>query len=107
MLPIAGSKRSYPVLTEYATAAPQPVIEAIETGPREEAGRRSRTQFLATRFGKRMVEPIKAIHLVEEGRPIETMFDVTVAATAHARSIPNTDERLEIEREAGQLLQAA
>jgi hypothetical protein len=64
-------------------------------------------QFLATRFGKRMVEPIKAIHLVEEGRPIETMFDVTVAATAHARSIPNTDKRLEIEREAGQLLQAA
>jgi hypothetical protein len=35
------------------------------------------------------------------------MFDVTVAATAHARSIPNTDKRLEIEREAGQLLQAA
>jgi hypothetical protein len=64
-------------------------------------------QFLATRFGKRMVEPIKAIHLVEEGRPIETMFDVTVAATAHARSIPNTDKRLEIEREAGQVLQAA
>ena len=28
-------------------------------------------QFLATRFGKRMVEPIKAIHHVEEGRPIE------------------------------------
>ena len=54
-----------------------------------------------------MVEPIKTIHLVEEGRPIETMFDVTVAATAHARSIPNTDKRLEIEREAGQLLQAA
>jgi hypothetical protein len=33
------------------------------------------------------------------------MFDVTVAATAHARSIPNTDKRLEIERTAGQLLQ--
>jgi hypothetical protein len=32
---------------------------------------------------------------------------VTVAATAHARSIPNTDKRLDIEREAGQLLQAA
>jgi hypothetical protein len=29
------------------------------------------------------------------------------AAAAHARSIPNTDKRLEIEREAGQLLQAA
>jgi hypothetical protein len=63
--------------------------------------------FLASRFGKRMVEPIKAIHLTEEDRPIETMWDVTVAATAHARSIPNTDKRLEIERAAGDLLKAA
>jgi hypothetical protein len=54
-----------------------------------------------------MVEPIKAIHLAEEGRPIETAWDVTVAATAHARSVPNTDKRLDIEREAGALLNAA
>jgi hypothetical protein len=32
---------------------------------------------------------------------------VTVAATAHARSIPNTDKRLEVEREAGALLKRA
>ena len=54
-----------------------------------------------------MVDPIKAIHLTEEGRPIETMWDVTVAATAHARSIPNTDKRLEVERAAGDLLKQA
>jgi hypothetical protein len=76
------------------------------TGAREKAGH-DLDQFLAARFCKRMVEPIKAVHLVEEGRPIETTFDVTVAGTAHARSVPNTDRRLEIEREVGQLLQAA
>ena len=54
-----------------------------------------------------MVDPIKAIHLIEEGRPIETVWDVTVAATAHARSIPNTDKRLEVERAAGDLLKQA
>jgi hypothetical protein len=95
-----------PVLTEYSHGSPQPIIEAIEQAREKKLGD-DLDQFLATRFGKRMVEPIKAIHLVEEGRPIETMFDVTVAATAHARSIPNTDKRLEVEREAGQLLQAA
>ena len=95
-----------PVLTEYSHGSPQPIIQAIEQAREKKLGD-DLDQFLATRFGKRMVEPIKAIHLVEEGRPIETMFDVTVAATAHARSIPNTDKRLEIEREAGQLLQAA
>jgi hypothetical protein len=54
-----------------------------------------------------MVAPIKAIHETEEGRPIETLWDVTVAATAHARSIKNTDTRLEIERTAGELLKLA
>ena len=54
-----------------------------------------------------MVAPIKAIHETEEGRPIETLWDVTVAATAHARSITNTDARLEIERTAGELLKQA
>ena len=43
----------------------------------------------------------------EEGRPIETVWDVTVAATAHARSVPHTDKRLEIERAAGDLLKTA
>ena len=77
-----------------------------------EAAREKRVQddlnaFLAKRFGQRMVEPIKAIHQVEEERPIETLWDVTVAATALARLIPNNDKRLEIERAAGELLKRA
>ena len=43
----------------------------------------------------------------EEGRPIETLWDVTVAATAHARSLKNNDKRLEIERAAGDVLKLA
>jgi hypothetical protein len=54
-----------------------------------------------------MVAPIKAIHEQEEGRPIETLWDVTVAATAYARSVKNTDARLGIERTAGELLKQA
>ena len=54
-----------------------------------------------------MVAPIKVIHEAEEGRPIETRWDVTVAATAHARSFKNTDAQLELERSAGELLKQA
>ena len=54
-----------------------------------------------------MVEPIKAVHFEGESRPIETVWDATIAATAHARSIPNTDKRVEIERAAGELLKLA
>jgi hypothetical protein len=99
-------EEAVPVLEEYAKGSPQPVMQAIEEA-RSRKVADDLDAFLATRFGKRMVEPIKAIHLTEEDRPIETMWDVTVAATAHARSIPNTDKRLEIERAAGDLLKQA
>src|SRR5205085_162701 len=95
-----------PVLKEYDEGSAQPVMQAIEAA-REKRVQDDLDAFLAKRFGQRMVEPIKAIHLVEEERPIETLWDVTVAATAHARSIPNNDKRLEIERAAGELLKHA
>jgi hypothetical protein len=95
-----------PVLREYSQASAKPVVQAIEDA-RNKHVEANLDQFLANRFGKRMVAPIKAIHETEEDRPIETLWDVTVAATAHARSIKNTDARLEIERTAGELLKQA
>jgi len=95
-----------PVLREYSQASAKPVVQAIEDA-RHKHVEANLDQFLANRFGKRMVVPIKAIHETEEGRTIETLWDVTVAATAHARSIKNTDARLEIERAAGELLKLA
>jgi len=95
-----------PVLREYSQASAKPVVQAIEDA-RNKHVEANLDQFLANRFGKRMVAPIKAIHETEEGRPIETLWDVTVAATAHACSVKNTDARLEIERTAGELLNLA
>jgi hypothetical protein len=95
-----------PVLQEYSQASAKPVVQAIEDA-RNKRIETDLDQFLANRFGKCMVAPIKAIHETEESRPIETLWDVTAAATAHARSIKNTDARLEIERTAGELLKLA
>jgi hypothetical protein len=95
-----------PVLKEYSEGSAKPVMQAIEDA-RSKSVEANLDQFLAQRFSKSMVPAIKAIHEAEEGRPIETLWDVTVAATAHARSIKNTDKRLEIERAAGELLKLA
>jgi len=95
-----------PVLKEYDEGSAQPVMQAIEAA-KEKRVWDDLDAFLGGRFGKRMVKPIKAVHLVEEERPIETLWDVTVAATAHARTIPNNDKRLDIERAAGDLLKLA
>ena len=92
-----------PVLREYAEASAKPVVEAIEHAREKRLGDEL-DAFLATRFGKTMVPALKAIHQTEEGRPIETLWDVTTAATAHARSLNNNDKRIEIERAAGQVL---
>ena len=62
--------------------------------------------FLANRFGKRLVEPLKVVHKAEENRSIETRWDAATAATAYARSISYQDERVEMERKAGDLLAA-
>jgi hypothetical protein len=47
---------------------------------------------------------VKAVHVAEEGRPIETVWDAVTGATAYARSIPWTAERVEFETLAGDLL---
>lgn len=60
--------------------------------------------FLAKRFGKRLVGNLKAIHSGEEGRPIETLWDVSTAVTAYARSVPFIDQRVELEEQAGKVL---
>ncbi len=43
----------------------------------------------------------------EENRPIESLWDVTTAATAYARGIRYQDDRVELEREAGKIMALA
>lgn len=63
--------------------------------------------FLARRYGPRSVAPLQALHQSEEGRPIETRWDVVVAQTARARAVQWQTDRTEIEAEAGELLDLA
>src|SRR6201981_1334529 len=104
--PDRGLEEVTPVLQEYAEGSAKPVVQAIEDA-RSKRVDDDLSAFLAKRFGKQMAPAIAAIHETEEGRPIETLWDVTVAATAHTRSVKNTDKRLEIERAAGELLKLA
>lgn len=92
-----------PALLTYANSATTPIVEAIAKA-QEAKIKDDLDTFLANRFGKSRVEPIKAVHMLEEQRPIETLWDVTTAATAYARSVPWQDDRVLIEREAGKVL---
>jgi len=94
-----------PVLTEYAEGSAKPVLETIERAKQKRLD--DVDKFLTEQFGKRMVSDVKETHMLQEQRPIETLWDVTTAVTAYARNVPNNDRRIELEREAGKVLQLA
>lgn len=94
-----------PALIAYANSSASNVVTAIEAAREKRLDKVD--DFLANRFGKRLVQPLKTLHMAEENRPIETLWDVTTAATAYARSIEWQDARVEMEREAGAVMQLA
>lgn len=95
-----------PVLSSYAQAAAGPVEETIRLA-QEAKIKTDLDDFLAKRFTRSQVTAIKHAHEVEEGRPIESLWDATTGATAYAKSIPNQDDRVTIERKAGEFLDLA
>lgn len=58
-------------------------------------------------FSRVRAEAVMLAHEEEEGRPIETLWDASVGVTAYARGIPWQDERVEMEREGGKILNLA
>jgi hypothetical protein len=95
-----------PALEAMSNASTTYITDAIEAA-RARKLKDDLDDFLAKRFSKGMVAPLKAIHAAEENRPIETVYDVTTAVTAYARSIQHQDRRVELERKAGELLKLA
>lgn len=95
-----------PALITYANSSTSSITDAIAKAQEARLGNKL-DDFLATRFGARQVASLKAIHELEEGRPIETLWDVTTAVTAKARSITYQDERVALERQAGEIMKLA
>jgi len=91
-----------PALQSYAASSTHNIVEAIENARADRLA--DVDEFLAKRYGPRMVQAIKAVHALEENRPIETRWDVVVAVTAKARGIEHQDARVDLERNAGDLL---
>lgn len=92
-----------PALATYANSSTKSISDTIEAARVKKLGD-DVDEFIAKRFGKRLVETFKTIHALEEDRPIETLWDVTTAATAYARNVKWQDDRVAIEKTAGDIL---
>ena len=98
-----------PALTAYANSSARSVTDAVSAAraARISGADGELDAFLTKRFSKRLSAVLQATHELEEGRPIETLWDAATAATAYARSIKWQDERVAVERTAGELLTLA
>jgi len=94
-----------PALTAYAEGSTAPVLKLIADARAKRID--DVDGFLAGRFGKRMVETLKAAHDQDEHRPIESLWDVANAVTAFARGVGYQDRRVELERQAGEIMALA
>jgi hypothetical protein len=91
-----------PALANYANSSAANVEGALRDAQAAKLDKVD--QFLAGRFGPKVAQRIQAAHLADEGRPIETIWDAVTGATAYARDIPWTADRVELEEKAGELL---
>lgn len=91
-----------PALLEYSRASSLGIIGRLQAA---QATKLEKVDaFLSSRFGPRIADRIKAVHVEEEGRPIETAWDAVTGATAYAKSIPWTADRVAFEELAGDVL---
>ena len=88
---------------DYAESAARPLQQRILAAQNAKVADKL-DDFLAKRFTKKQATAMKAIHIEEEDRPIESLWDVATAATAFARGITYQDDRVAIETEAGKIL---
>lgn len=104
-----------PALRAYANASTEGVTDLVAAA---QAKRIASTEggatvseavngFLLKRFSKAQVSGIVSAHMLEEGRPIETLWDAATGVTAYAKGIEYQNDRVELERKGGELLALA
>lgn len=99
-----------PAIQAYAEKSDSSITEAIERARHARIGDGSKSDvqdFLAKRFSKTKAEAISLAHFADEDRPIENLWDAAVGITAYARNIGHQDERVTLERAAGQIMALA
>lgn len=94
-----------PALIEYANSSAAGIELTLKNAQAMKVDKVQ--EFLAKRFGPRVAARIEAAHVLDEGRPIETVWDAVTGATAYARTIAYTANRVDFEAAAGDMLKLA
>ena len=94
-----------PALEDYSRSSSASIVQTIGRAQAQKVDKIE--EFLRNRFTKSEAAAIQAAHVEDEGRPIETLWDVSTGVTAYARGIKYQNERVDLERKAGLILDMA
>lgn len=103
--PVRWEDEVMPALRAYRADSSKTIVQAIAAAQKSRLDSDDVAKLITERFGKRMAPAFEDVHMDEESRPIESIWDVVTAATAFAKRIKWQDERVEVERKAGDLLE--
>ena len=100
-------KMLLPALEGFVNGSTDGIVSAIEASRQARIARDDDERFAflnRLNFGPKEAVAIMQKCIDEEGRPIETLFDAQQAITAFARGFGNQDRRVDLERQAGKLM---
>ncbi len=98
-------EQAMPAIESFAQHSTSSIEQALKNAQAQKIDKVD--EFLRNRFSKSQASAIKAAHMDDEQRPIETIWDAATAVTAYARSMVHQDARVDMEREGGKILQLA
>lgn len=97
----------FPALDRMAQSSVRPIENKIAAAQAKMIGKGDPDaviNFLTNRFNKKTALGLNRVHIEEENRPIETIWDAVTAGTAFARTIEHQNDRVEFERKSSALL---
>ena len=102
------SEEAQPALRSFSNGSTTKMLDGVQAAQDAQIAKdeEEALKFLQKRVGlsARMAKAAYSRHTEEEDKPMKTIWDVSNAITAIARDIPHQDNRLDLERKAGQIL---
>jgi len=97
-----------PAIEAYAESSTTNIVKAIEDAKAKRLDM-DVLEFLTKRrkFTMAQAKAIATVHEAEEARPMETIFDVVTGVTAYAKRVNYQDQRVDLEKEAGKIMDLA
>jgi hypothetical protein len=94
---------AWPAIKALSNESPKPMQDLLLAA----AAKKVTMEKIVGWYGPKEADMLTAVSMVEERKPIETLFDLSASWSARAKKSRFMDDRMKMEREAGKVLELA